>query len=140
MINQTIADTGPLVALIDRSDEFHAWALSAAKQLFPPLLTCEAVITEASYLLRKVPNGQTQLLAFVEEGLLEIDFSLSETVAEIKDLMIKYADQPMDLADACIVRMSELHDGASVFTLDARDFTVYRKNGNEQIPLIIPGR
>lgn len=137
MTDSTIADTGPVVALLDKTDQFHIWASEQAKQLFPPFLTCEAVITEASYLLRGVPSGQKQLLAFIEEGFLDVDFSLSVEIAEIKELMQKYADQPMDLADACIVRMSELR-AASVFTIDRKDFTIYRKNGNEQIPLIIP--
>ncbi len=137
MIKNIIADTGALVALIDASDNFHDWANEQAKTLSPPFSTCEAVIAEASYLLKSINNGQHTLLAFIEQGFLQIDFSLSAEIAEVQALMQKYADVPMDLVDACLVRMSELIEGSTIFTLDS-DFWVYRKSGRVQIPLIIP--
>ena len=139
MIKNIIADTGAIVALIDDSDNFHVWADEQARNLLPPFSTCEAVIAEASYLLKAVENGQPTLLAFIEQGFLQIDFSLSAEIAEVKALMQKYEDVPMDLADACLVRMSELVEGSTVFALDSV-FWVYRKNGKEQIPLIIPDK
>ncbi len=85
----------------------------------PPFSTCEAVIAEASYLLKAINNGQQTLLAFIEQGFLQIDFSLSAEIAEVQALMQKYADVPMDLADACLVRMSEQTEGSTIFTLDS---------------------
>jgi len=102
-----------------------------------PMLTCEAVITEACYLMRSEPSGKEDVLALIERGILRIDFSLQTEARAIKDLMMKYENVPMDFADGCIVRMSELIENAVVFTLDG-DFWIYRKNGKEQIPLVIP--
>lgn len=136
MIKNVIADTGAIVALIDDSDNFHIWASEQAGRLLPPFSTCEAVIAEASHLLKSVDNGQQALLALIEQGFLQIDFSLSGDIGEVKTLMQTYASVPMDLADACLVRMSEIVAGSTIFTLDS-DFWIYRKNGREQIPLII---
>jgi uncharacterized protein len=134
---QVIADTGAIVALVDKREAHHAWATEQAALLLPPLFTCEAVITEASYLLRHVQHGQSQLMAFIVEGFLQTDFSLSAEIAAVAALMKKYEDVPMSLADACLVRMSELHERVSVFTIDS-DFRIYRRNGRDPIPLIIP--
>lgn len=139
MIKNIIADTGAIVALIDESDNFHAWANKQAGKLLPPFSTCEAVIAEASYLLKAFEKGQQTLLTFIEQGFLRTEFSLSAEIAQVKALMKKYADVPMGLADACLVRMSELTEGSTVFTLDS-DFWVYRKHGKEQIPLLIPNK
>ena len=87
--------------------------------------------------MRSEPNGKEDILALIERGILKIDFSLQTEVEAIKDLMTKYENVPMDFADGCLVRMSELTENANVFTLDG-DFWVYRKNGKEQIPLLIP--
>lgn len=137
MISTTIADTGVIVAMVYARDQWHAWAKSQAAKLTPPFLTCEAVITEACYLVQSVPDGEQQILAFIRDGYIQIDFSLSDEVTTITSLMKKYEDVPMSLADACLVRMSELRGAAAVFTLDS-DFRIYRKNGKEPIPLIIP--
>lgn len=137
MIKPTIADTGVIVALLHEKDEWHEWTKKEAGNLPPPFLTCEAVITEASHLLYGKAQAQENLLAFLKEGFIEIPFSLSAEAARIQMLMKKYADVPMDLADACLVRMSETIKNAEVFTLDG-DFLIYRKNGRQSIPLIIP--
>lgn len=137
MIKATIADTSVIVALLYEKDEWHEWTKKEAGNLPPPFLTCEAVITEASHLLYGKPQAQKNLLAFLEEGFIEIPFSLSAEAAKVQTLMQKYADVPMDLADACLVRMSELIKNAVVFTLDG-DFLIYRKNGRQEIPTIIP--
>ncbi len=139
MIKNVIADTGAIVALIDDSDNFHDWTNEQARKLLPPFATCEAVIAEASHLLKSINNGQQTLLALIEQGFLQIDFSLSAEVAEVTALMHKYANVPMDLADACLVRMSELNEASTIFTLDS-DFWIYRKNGKDQIPLIITNK
>ena len=137
MTETVITDAGIFVALIDKKDRWHEWADQAAEKLLPPFVTCEAAITEANYLLRNVSNGQQQLLSLIEKGLVQIDFSLSVEIVAIRQLMRKYADVPMDFADACLVRMSETIENSIVFTLDS-DFWVYRKNGKEPISLIIP--
>ncbi len=139
MIKNVIADKGAIVALIDDSDNFHDWAIEQVRNLLPPFSTCEGVIAEARHLLKAIENGQQTLLAFIEQGFLRIDFSLAAEIAEVEALMQKYRDVPMDLADACLVRMSELIEGSTVFTLDS-DFWVYRKSGKKQIPLIIPDK
>ncbi len=87
--------------------------------------------------MRSEPNGKEDGLALIDRGILKIDFSLQMEVEAIKDLMMTYENVPMDFADGCLVRMSELTENANVFTLDG-DFWIYRKNGKEQIPLLIP--
>ncbi len=137
MIKRTIADAGIIVALIDKRDKFHQWAFSQSENLPIPFLTCEAVISESSYLLHKVFQGEKTVLTYLKKGILQIDFSLSNEVEAIQTLMQKYEDVPMSFADACLVRMSELIGNSVVFTLDG-DFRIYRKHGKKQIPLIIP--
>ena len=139
MSKLTIADTGPIVGALTESEEHHRWTVEQMEKLTPPLLTCEAVITEACFLMHNSPDGEQDVLGLVQDGLLKIDFSLSEEIGSIRALMKKYEDVPMSLADACLVRLSELHEEATIFTLDS-DFWVYRKNGKEAIPLIIPER
>lgn len=137
MAKQTISDSGVLVALIDKREQYHLWATEQANKLISPFITCEAVITETCFLLQNIHKGEDAVLSMIEDGILQIDFSLSGEISKIKSLMNKYADVPMSLADACLVRMSELTDNSSVFTLDS-DFHIYRKNGRQKIDLIIP--
>lgn len=137
MINPTIADTGIIVAALNKREKYHAWTLDQMRRVIVPMLTCEAVITEACHLMRTEPNGKEDVLNLIDRGILKIDFSLETEVGAIKNLMTKYKNVPMDFADGCLVRMSELHENATVFTLDG-DFWIYRKNGVKQIPLIIP--
>ena len=132
-----IIDTSPLVAFIDKSDDFHAWAIEVWKKIPIPLLTCEAVITEACFLLQNVYGGEDAIIALVERGTIQIDFRLNDEVKIIRDLMQRYQSVPMSFADACLVRMSELIGGSFVFTIDS-DFHIYRKNRREMIDLIIP--
>jgi uncharacterized protein len=132
-----IADTGVLTAFLDKRDFWHSWVLENFKTLPKPFVTCEAVIAETSHLLQNVFNGQEMLLSLLESGLIELDFSLSNEVSDVKTLMKKYADVPMSLADACLVRMCEIKHNSLIFTL-AGDFRIYRKNGKDEISLIIP--
>jgi uncharacterized protein len=138
VIRQAIIDTGPLVAFLDRDESHHEWSVEQIKQLAIPLLVCEPVLTEAMYLLARIPPAQHALLELLQNGALQISFSLSEWTTDIKALLGKYADQPMSLADACLVKMSELNAKHYVFTLDS-DFRVYRKHGREPVKLISPG-
>jgi predicted nucleic acid-binding protein len=132
-----IADTGPLIAFLDKSDSEHQWAESHFKLLPAPFLTCEPVIAEAFYLLRRIPDGAEQLLQLVRRDLVRIKFSLSSELDALDGLIRKYQDLPMSLADACLVRMSEQHPSTTVFTLD-KHFKIYRRNGRQAIPVTMP--
>jgi predicted nucleic acid-binding protein len=132
-----IVDTGPIVALLSSSDKHHGWTKDLLATIAPPLLTCEAVISEACFLVQHLHRGQDAVLALVEREILKLDFSLKTEHAVVRKLMDKYSSVPMALADACLVRMSELNSKAKILTLD-RDFNVYRRNRRQQIPRLMP--
>jgi predicted nucleic acid-binding protein len=132
-----IVDTGPLVALFDRAERHHRWVAERFDQLEAPLLVCEAVLAEAMYLLARFPKAQDAVLELVENGALRVAFRIDEHIGALRQLLRKYRDTPMSLADACIVRMAEIHDRHAVLTLDS-DFLVYRKRGRASLPLIHP--
>jgi predicted nucleic acid-binding protein len=134
-----IVDAGPLVALFDVSDRHHQWVDQVVDELQAPLLLCEAVLAEAAYLLARVPSSIDALFGLLEADLLTMAFDIDEHVWAVRELLRKYHDRPMSLADACIVRMAEAHAGSAVFTLDS-DFLVYRKHGRTAIDLIYPPR
>lgn len=127
------------MAFLDRRDPFHPWATAQLQGLRPPFLTCEAVISESVFLLQNKPGGLSSLLAYLKEDLVRLAFDLDDHLEVISRLLAKYQDVPMSLADACLVRMSELHDRSRVFTVDA-DFKLYRRHGRQSIPLIYPSR
>src|SRR5207244_1851243 len=106
-------------------------------RLRPQFLTCEAVITEAFHLLRHLPRARAAILEMMAAGVLTTPFRLSEQTEEVLALLKRYANVPMSLADACLVRMSELVSNCVVFTLDS-DFRIYRRHGRQKIPLLIP--
>jgi predicted nucleic acid-binding protein len=130
-----IADTGPLVAYLDRGDASHDRVMARFKSLEAPVLVCEPVLTEAMFLLRRAAGAQDQLFGLLGSGALRLAFALEPEREAVRALHRKYGDVPMSLADACLVRMAELHDDHSVFTLDAH-FAVYRKHGNQPIALV----
>ena len=132
-----IVDTGPLVALFDRAERHHDWAAERFKELDAPLLVCEPVLAEAMYLLARYPKALDAVLELIGNGALSVVFRIDEHVDTLRKLLQKYRDTPMSLADACIVRMSEIHDRHAVLTLDS-DFLVYRKHGRTSLPLIHP--
>jgi len=136
-VKRIIADASTIVALIDKRDNSHQWASSQVENLPIPFLTCEAVISESCYLLHSIFQGEQTVLNYLKKGILQIDFSLSNEIEVIESLMRKYENVPMSLADACLVRMSETKKDSTVFTTDS-DFHIYRKNGKQKIPLIIP--
>ncbi len=139
MDDPVVLDTGPLVAFLDRRDPFHLWATEQLHGLLPPFHTCEAVISESLFLLQDKPVGVSALLGYLREDLIKLSFDLDDHLDAVSHLLIKYEDVPMSLADACLVRMSELHDRSRVFTLDS-DFKLYRRNGRQSIPLLYPAR
>jgi predicted nucleic acid-binding protein len=129
-----IADTGFLVAFANRHDAHHKWAVELAEGVSEPLLTCEAVLAEAAFHLANVGV----VLNMVDDGLVTIAFDCRDHMPHLIDLAKRYADRNPDLADLCLVRMSELHPRHSVITVDRGDFGVYRRNKREVIPLICP--
>lgn len=135
--NRVILDTSPLVALINKRDTYHEWAKQKWSMIKPPLLTCEAVITESFFLLRNIYGGQETIIKFLERKAVIIDFDLEDELLHIQTLLNSYKSVPVSLADACLVRMAELQDSSSVFTLDS-DFQIYRKNRHQVIDLIFP--
>ena len=132
-----LADTGPLVALLDRSDHHHAWAVECFKQFHPPVMTCEAVLAETFYLLGGLSSSRKTLAHWHREGLIQISFDFQRQAPLVWKLLEKYADTPMDVADACLVRMTEILPDARIWTLDS-DFLVYRRHGRTSIPLLAP--
>lgn len=132
-----IADTGPLVALLDRQDQDHAWAVNEGRKLPPKILTCEAVLSEVHFLTQSIPEAKKHIEGWLANGWLELPFSVREHHSAVHELMVRYASVPMSFADACLVRMSELWPEAPIFTLDS-DFRVYRRNKRQSLPLICP--
>ena len=130
---KAIAATGFLVAFGASRDRHHAWATELAVGVTEPLLTCEAVLAEAAFQLKSVPL----VLAMVTDGLVRTAFDAGEHTDRLARLARKYGDRRPDLADLCLVRMSELHPHHPVITVDT-DFRVYRRNGREAIPVIMP--
>lgn len=137
MRQRVIVDTGPLVAFINRREQLHKWVIAELATINQPLLTCEAVITEACFLLRNVYGGEEALISLVETGKIQLPFHLDEETVAVRELLVRYRSVPMSLADACLVRMAELSAESAVFTLDS-DFRIYRKNKNQLISVIMP--
>jgi predicted nucleic acid-binding protein len=131
---KAIADTGFIVAFARRNDEYHSWALDVAKQSTEPLLTCEAVLAEAAFHL----ESSSYVLSLVEDEFLRVAFDCSRHILQLQELARRYADRKPDLADLCLIRMSELYPRYTVITVDASDFRVYRRNKREMIPLLCP--
>ena len=129
-----LADTGFLVAFANRNDRFHDWAVSVASDATAPLLTCEPVLAETAFHLRSVQIT----LDMIRTGLIELAFDCNDHLVPLAALAQRYADRKPDLADLCLVRMSELHPRHSVVTVDRHDFRVYRRNKRDSIPLICP--
>jgi len=136
MRKKVLLDTGPLVAFINNRENSHDWVVNEWKKIETPFFTCEAVMTETCFLLRDLYGGEDAVMSLLNTGLIQISFRLSDEIGTVRELMKRYQNVPMSLADACLVRMSELILGSSVLTLDS-DFRVYRKNKNEMMDVII---
>lgn len=131
---RAIADTGFLVAFGNRNDRHHAWAVEIAGQVSEPLLTCEAVLAETAFHL----GSSSIVLEFVRERLVRPAFDLLAHLPRLAELAVRYKDRRPDLADLCLIRLSELHPDYPVITTDLKDFRVYRRGRREIIPLIHP--
>jgi predicted nucleic acid-binding protein len=129
-----IADTGLLVAFANANDRHHEWAVQIARQVTEPLLTCEAVLAETAFHLQSVPT----VLAMMQEGLIALAFDCRDHLVQLTALAQRYAVRKPDLADLCLVRMSELFPKHPVITVDRGDFRIYRRNKRETIATIYP--
>jgi predicted nucleic acid-binding protein len=132
-----LLDTGPLVSFLASGSGDHRWAVEEWKRLPPPLLTCEPVLTEAAFLLKRDGHDNDPLFGLLERGIIRIAISVQEEQADLRALMRRYRNRPMSLADACLVRLSEIHPAGEVLTLDS-DFRIYRRHGNKVIPVRMP--
>lgn len=132
-----LLDTGPLVSFLASGLKYHLWAVEQWKHFRPPLLSCEPVLTEAAFLLKREGCEADALFALIERGAIRVAFSLQEEQSDLRALMHRYRNRPMSLADACLVRLSEIHPTGEVVTLDS-DFRIYRRHGNRVIPVVMP--
>ena len=130
-----IADTGFLVAFARRNDQHHVWAVNVAKRITEPLLTCEAVLAEAAFQLQ----SSAYVLALLQDEMVCLAFDCNRNLAPLAELARRYRDRNPDLADLCLIRMSELYPHHLVITVDS-DFRVYRRNRREAIPIHAPPR
>jgi uncharacterized protein len=135
-VTPVLLDTGVIVALLDQSEKFHAQCVEVVAALEQPLVTCEAVIVESCYLLRRVRGAPEFVLANVENGAFQLPLKLSDSIGAIKALMHKYRDLPADLADACLIHMADLLDTPDVLTLD-KHFRAYRWRRNRSFEMLI---
>ena len=129
-----IADTGFIVAFARRNDRHHKWAVDVAKGITEPLLTCEAVLAESAFHL----ESSLYALSLLQDEMLRIAFDCNRNVEQLTELAERYHDRKPDLADLCLIRMSELYPRHTVITVDENDFRVYRRNKREVIPLLCP--
>ncbi len=132
-----LADAGPLVALFNPRDRFHAWARARFDELTEPILTCEGVLAETLFLAAKVPGACARILALWHRDLLRLTFAAQQEKTALQRLLTKYADLPISLADACLIRMSEVHSDSLVWTVD-RHFSIYRRHGRQVVPVLMP--
>ncbi len=129
-----IADTGFLVAFANRRDRHHDWAVEVASGIDRALLTCDAVLAETAFHLGNV----SLVIAMVQEGLVLPQFAVPDHLSRLGELARRYSDRKPDLADLCLIRLSELNPSLAVITTDVRDFRVYRRGRREMIPLLHP--
>jgi predicted nucleic acid-binding protein len=135
MAVSVLVDAGFLVALLNRRDEHHAWAVAQAEQFAPPWTTCEAALSESFHLL--TPGGTPALIELLSRHAVTLALDLGRHMRPVLGLLQKYSDIPISLADACLVRMSETLGESVLLTTDG-DFRVYRRHGRQVIPYVMP--
>jgi len=136
-VKPVLLDTGVIVALLDRSERRHEACAEVIRELEAPLITCEAVITESCYLLRNLAGAAGAVIDNVAAGIFQVPFQLSREAASVKQVLRKYRDRQIDLADACLIRLADEFGTADILTLD-RDFAVYRWGRNKAFRML-PG-
>jgi len=129
-----IADTGLLVALAREEDQYHDWAAEIGEQIDWPALTCEAVLAETAFHLK----SSEEVIGMLRDNVVRVAFDCESHLESLLDLAHRYADRHPDLADLCLIRMSELYPRHPIITVDEDDFRVYRRNKREVIPLVCP--
>jgi len=132
-----ILDTGPWVALHCRDDAHHAWAREQFGRFAGPFITCEAVVAETCCLLARGGHDLAKALALMSRSVVGIGMALADEITSVQALFERYDNVPASLADACLVRMSELYERCRVVTLDS-DFHIYRRHGRKVIPVLRP--
>ena len=135
MAASVLVDAGFVIALLSRRDRHHEWAVAQSSNLPPPWKTCDAVLSEAFHLLGA--RGRPALSALLRRGAVVLAFDLADELDRVLSLMQKYANVPMSLADACLVRMSETLADPVILTTDA-DFRIYRRHGRQVVPCRTP--
>ena len=133
-----LIDTGPIVAILDEHDQYHAACTTQAQQLPEFVYTCWPVVTEACYLLRHRPHLVQRLLETMHDGVYELLALSAADIPEIGGTLSKYQDQGIDLADACLVHLANRENITAVFTVDDRHFRLFRNAAGEQLRLL-PG-
>lgn len=137
-MNETVLlDTGPLVTFLAAGLRHQDWVREQWQRLRPPLLTCEPVLTEAAFLLKREGREPDPILVLLERGVLRVALEIEDQLPDLRALLRRYRDRPMSLADACLVRLAELHPGSVILTLDA-DFRIYRRHGNKVLRVLMP--
>ena len=132
-----IIDSGPLFALFAEKDRWHDWSRQSVAHLREPLLTCESVVSETGFLIRRKAGDPQLVLNVIHDGLLEIGFDLSREVRELLVLMKRYQDVPISIADACLIRMTEVFSDCRLLTTD-RNFSIHRRFARQAIPPLTP--
>jgi predicted nucleic acid-binding protein len=132
-----LLDTGPWVALMSRNDTHHRWAVEQFRCFQSPLLSCEAVVAETCFLLKRSGFDPSLALQFIERGVVQLPFVLQEQISSVSSLFKRYENVPASLADAALIRLAEINDSPLLLTTDS-DFHIYRRHGNQTIPLVSP--
>jgi predicted nucleic acid-binding protein len=134
-VKPVLLDTGVIVALLDRSEKLHQACADAVQELEAPLITCEAVIAESCYLLRNLAGAPEAVIENVAAGIFQVAFQLSREAAAVKQVLRKYRDRKIDLADACLIRLADELGIADILTLD-QDFAIYRWGKNKAFRML----
>lgn len=132
-----LLDTGPWVALMSRNDTHHQWAIKQFRVFQPPFLSCEAVVAETCFLLKRSGFDPSLALQFIERGVVQVPFVLQEQIGSVSSLFKRYENVPASLADAALIRLAEMTDSPLLLTTDS-DFRIYRRHGRQTIPLVTP--
>jgi predicted nucleic acid-binding protein len=132
-----LLDSGPWVALLSRNDTHHRWAVDQFKLLPPPFLSCEAVVAETCFLLKRSGFDPSLALQFIDRGVVQLPFVLQEQIGAVSSLFKRYVNVPASLADAALIRLAEINDSPLLLTTDS-DFHIYRRHGRQTIPLVSP--
>jgi predicted nucleic acid-binding protein len=132
-----LLDSGPWVALLSRNDTYHQWAVEQFRLLPPPMLSCEAVVAETCFLLKRSGFDPSLPLQFIERDVVRLPFTLQDQIVSVSSLFKRYENVPVSLADAALIRMAEIHDSPLLLTTDG-DFHIYRRQGRQTIPLVCP--